>query len=345
MGQMREANLWKIGTPCTSCPSGYTRCNNGLCSATTSTVTQAPTQCLGDTSSKPTNGNIGNCGYNTAIGSYCTQACNSGYTLTSGSLSRQCQSGGVWASTTAVCSAIYTNPPATQAPSTGSYCTSGPQQTQDTEIGAVSLNGDGNSIRDNSGCPGNVGPLDLTYLSTTLSRGSQYTLTLDRTTCGDYFVALIGAWIDWDQDKTWESSELLFPFSDKIGTVSFTFTVPTSARLGSTRMRLQAQEIGSTSTTSINPCAMFNWGDTKDYSIYVTAGAAALNAADRVAVPADHICIPDGTAPVNGGQGSCSGVMLLGQTCTQTCDNGLLAGSLDRECTLDGYTNSTAVCV
>jgi len=111
MGQMRESNIWKIGTPCSACPSGYTRCNAGLCSATTSSVTSAPvtsapTSCPADTSSKPSNGNIGSCGSNSAVGSYCTQTCNTGYTLTQGSLSRQCKTGGVWASTTAVCSPV-----------------------------------------------------------------------------------------------------------------------------------------------------------------------------------------------------------------------------------------------
>jgi hypothetical protein len=276
-------------------------------------------------------------------------ACNSGYSLSSGSLTRTCGSSGSWSSASAVCSATSTPtyPPATQAASSGSYCTSGPLQTDDTEFGAVTLYGNGDSIRDNNGCPGTVGPTDLTRLSTTLSQGGSYTLTLDRTTCGEYFLAIIGAWIDWNQNKVFDSSELLFPYSQQIGSLSFTFSVPYNARLGQTRMRLQVQEIGSAATTTINPCAMFNWGDTKDYSIYVTSATAAISADDRVAVAADHICIPDETAPRNGGQGTCSGVMLLGQSCTQTCNDGynLRDGtSLDRVCTLSGYANSTAIC-
>jgi len=221
------------------------------------------------------------------------------------------------------------------------------QKTEDTEFGPVTLVGDGNSIRDNNGCPANVGPLDLTYLSTTLSKGVSYTLTLDRNTCGEYFVAIIGAWIDWNQNKVWDASELIFPFSQQIGTVSYTFTVPNTARLGQTRMRLQVQEIGSTDTTTINPCAMFNWGDTKDYSIYVTAGTAALNSDDRIAVPMDRLCLPDESAPINGGQGTCSGVSRLGENCTQTCNYPFeprAGSSLDRECTESGYTVSTAIC-
>jgi len=272
-------------------------------------------------------------------------ACNSGYTLSSGSLTRTCGSSGTFSSASAVCTGSSSNP-TTSAPS-GSYCTSGPLNVEDTEIGAVTLIGNSNRISDANGCPGQVGPLDLTYLSTTLTTGRSYTLTFDRTTCGEWFLALAGAWIDWNQNKVWETSELLFPFSSQIGTNSFSFTVPSNAKAGTTRMRLQVQEIGSQSTTAINPCASFGWGDTKDYSIVVTGAYAALEASDRIAVAADNICLPDGIAPVHGGFGTCGQPSLSGTFCTQTCDDGfqLRAGtSLDRECTPNGYANSTAIC-
>jgi hypothetical protein len=425
MGQMRESNIWKIGTPCSSCPSGYTRCNAGLCSATTSstkivsvaptTTTTTPTPirtCAADTVNKPTNGNIGTCGYNTNVGYSCTQVCNTGYTLTSGSLSRQCQSTGVWSSTTAVCSpvtcagdtstkptngnagtcgtsktygqtcsmacnsgyaltsgslsrtcgssgtfssasALCTAPfsaptsSPTDAPSTGTYCNSGPLETDDTEFGAVTLVGNSDRITDNNGCPGQVGPLDLTALSATVTQGTRYTLTLERTSCGEFYVAIIGAWIDWNQNRLWETSELLFPFSQQIGTMSFSFTVPSNARIGRTRMRLQVQEIGSVSTSTIDPCAMFQWGDTKDYSIDVAGATAALEGSVVGMITAEGICYPDGIEPVNGGLGSCAGISRIGLPCTQTCNNGFTlrdGTSLQRNCTESGYAISTAIC-
>jgi hypothetical protein len=211
----------------------------------------------------------------------------------------------------------------------------------------VTLIGNGDRISDSTGCPGSVGPTDLTYLSTTLMQGRSYTLTFDRTTCGEWYLAIAGAWIDWNQNKEWETSEQLFPFSQQIGTNTFSFTVPSYAKVGTTRMRLQAQEIGSASTTTIDPCSSFGWGDTKDYSIVVIGAYAALEASDRIAVAADNICLPDGVAPLNGGLGTCSEPSIAGTTCTQTCDNGfrLRAGtSLDRACTSNGYANSTAIC-
>jgi hypothetical protein len=279
----------------------------------------------------------------------------------------------------------------------------------DTEFGDVRLNGVGNAIVDSNGCPGSVGPTDLTSLSASLAQGQSYTLTVVRTTCAEYYLAIIGAWIDWNQNKVWEDSERLFPFSQQIGTISFSFNVPTTAILGSTRMRLQVQEISSSNITTIDPCAAFQWGDTKDYTIVVisasntiqcpgdptikpvngvagtclntmnygqvcqqrcntgyslTSGAlesmcgsngkynpstavCSATAAATAQIAATNVCLPDSIVPANGGPGLCAEISLLGSTCTQTCNPGftLRAGtSLTRECTLSGYSPSTAIC-
>jgi hypothetical protein len=44
--------------------------------------------------------------------------------------------------------------------------------------------------------------------------------------------------------------------------------------------------------------------------------------------------------------GTCGQKTALGATCAQTCNPGftLTSGSLERECTTNGYTASTAVC-
>jgi len=129
--------------------------------------------------------------------------------------------------------------------------------------------------------------------------------------------------------------------------MSFAFTVPSNAPNGRTRMRVQVQEIGSTSTTTINPCAMFEWGDTKDFTIVVSAGTAAFEAHEAIAAAAENVCLPDGIEPINGGLGTCAEASLVGTICIQTCNPGfrLQPGTLlERECTSLGYQNSTAVC-
>jgi hypothetical protein len=175
--------------------------------------------------------------------------------------------------------------------------------------------------------------LDLTNLQATLEVGQTYTISFDRTTCGDYYLALNGAWVDWDQDLVWEDSEKLFAFSQRYGTNSYTFTVPATATLGATRMRLQAQE---TAATTIDPCAMFEWGDTKDYTIVVVPGAS------RITCPGNP-----NIKPANGNAGTCLSTKNFGQTCTQKCNTGyeLTAGSLDSICGANGeYSLSNAVC-
>jgi hypothetical protein len=478
-GSMREANLWKIGTPCSSCPSGYTTCNRGLCSAgngTTATTpapttTPAPASCAGDSTTKPTNGNAGTCssgkasgqtcamacntGYTLTTGSLtrtctnghwssgsgvvcsavtcaasstkptngnagtcttaktygqtcnmacnsgyvltsgslvrtcgstgawsavsgvvcsattpaptttdapyvsclgdpntkpingnagsctatklpgqtCTMACSSGYTLASGSLTRTCGSNGQWSSGTGVTCQATTPAPTTPATTANDYCPSGPTSNLDTEFNWVQLIGYASEIYDANGCPGSTGVSDMTTMRATLAQTQTYALNFDRGTCRYIYQALAGAWIDWNQNGAWEDSEQLFSFSSNYGENSFSFTVPSDAKLGTTRMRVQVQE---TSSTSIDPCTMFAWGDTKDYTINVIASTPQVTCGGNPNI-----------RPVNGGYGSCLSTKSYGQTCTQTCNPGyqLTAGSLESKCGANGaYSASTAVC-
>jgi len=200
----------------------------------------------------------------------------------------------------------------------------------------VQLVGNGNAISDSNGCPGDIGPTILTNLRATLSVGREYRLTVVRTTCGAYYSAIIGAWIDWDRNGIWETSELLFPFSKDIGTLTFNFTVPSNARMGSTRMRLQVQEISTASTTSIDPCAMFKWGDTKDYTIIVTPEQTQIQCKGDPSIK-----------PINGVADDCLNTKNYGEVCVQRCNTGytLSSGSLVSTCDANGrYSPSNAIC-
>jgi hypothetical protein len=161
-------------------------------------------------------------------------------------------------------------------------------------------------------------------------RGETYTLNFLRSTCGDYYTALAGAWVDWDQDKTWESTELLFTFTQTYGQNAKTFTVPTTALIGRTKMRLQVQE---TDALTINPCANFQWGDTKDYWVNVIGAKT---------------CAGNPTIkPINGNAGTCLSTANYGSICTQRCNMGyqLVAGTLESECGPTGtWSASNAIC-
>jgi len=137
----------------------------------------------------------------------------------------------------------------------------------------VHLQGDGaTSITDTSDCPKTIGAKDLTALSADLSPGKTYTLNLQITSCGWglFFPSLLGAWIDYNHNGVFEDFENLFFVSiTNVSNITKSFEVPLNVTFfGSTRFRLQLQE---TSNITINPCAMFAYGATKDFTVVLKA--------------------------------------------------------------------------
>lgn len=155
------------------------------------------------------------------------------------------------------------------------YCQSGPTTSVDGNLGKVVLNGDSKGINDPLDCPGYAGVKDQTTLSADLHPGGAYTLQYNVTTCGNPFPTVSGAWIDYNQNGTFDSDEILFPFNRSTPTawVSNSFTVPSSAKAGTTRMRVQVQE--TSSTGPLDPCYRFAYGGTKDFTIVIGSGSGA----------------------------------------------------------------------
>jgi len=154
----------------------------------------------------------------------------------------------------------------------GQYCVSGPTTVVDGNLGKVLLEGNGGAIDDSTDCQGKTtGPKDLTSLNVNLSPGSTYTLNYNVTTCGNVFPTVSGAWIDYDQNGTFDKTESLFTFvrTSTGGYQSRTFTVSatTPVKDGRTRMRVQVQE--TSSQNDLDPCARFAYGGTKDYSVTI----------------------------------------------------------------------------
>jgi hypothetical protein len=160
-----------------------------------------------------------------------------------------------------------------------SYCTSGPTTTVDSNLGAVTLQGDSSSISDDTNCPGFIGPKDLTALKADLSPGGSYKLTYTVTTCGNSFPTLAGAWIDYNQNFAFDTNELLgATFSTSKNAVEQQFVVPAAGAdlvFGLTRLRVQVQE---TQATSLTPCASFPYGATKDFSIEIKSPGSGSGA-------------------------------------------------------------------
>eukprot|EP00457_Paulinella_chromatophora_P010330 gb/GEZN01010429.1/.p1 GENE.gb/GEZN01010429.1/~~gb/GEZN01010429.1/.p1 ORF type:complete len:266 (+),score=30.79 gb/GEZN01010429.1/:35-832(+) len=152
------------------------------------------------------------------------------------------------------------------------YCSSGvgPTNVNDGNMGPVRLEGNSKTIDDNYNCPGLTNVQDKTSQVADLSQGHSYTVKWTTTSCSTLNDPIASAaWIDYNQDGTFSTEERLNP-TNVVGyqTHEVTFTVPSTATLGVTRMRVQAQETTATDVP-LNPCFGFRWGGTKDFGIEI----------------------------------------------------------------------------
>jgi len=156
----------------------------------------------------------------------------------------------------------YPPPP----PPTDNLCVSGPLTIEDANLGSVTLIGWSKNIRETTDCPGKTGPQNYLTLVADVYQGESYTLNFNVTSCGDNFVTLAAAWIDYDQDRVLTSADLLANYTRQKGIVSINFIVPVTQWTGDTIMRVQVQE---TESTKMDPCAAFSYGSTKDFTVQV----------------------------------------------------------------------------
>jgi surface protein len=118
---------------------------------------------------------------------------------------------------------------------------------------------------------GTAGVQDFTSTdSADISVGAQYSVAVTMGTCGGTYAGAIAAWIDFNGDGDFDDAgELIGSYSGSPTTTqSWTFNVPLTATLGTTRMRVMQQEGASSAT--IAPCNTYNWGAVEDYKIKLT---------------------------------------------------------------------------
>ncbi|HEY5406027.1 MAG TPA: fibronectin type III domain-containing protein [Ginsengibacter sp.] len=128
------------------------------------------------------------------------------------------------------------------------------------------------SISNTSGNNGGYG--DYTALSTNLTAGSTYTITMTPGFASTKYAESWTVYIDYNQDGTLNGTgeTVLKVKSTKTGTASGSFKVPTTAKNGATRLRIQ-MNYGSYST---NPCATLTYGEVEDYTVNISGGASPL---------------------------------------------------------------------
>lgn len=129
------------------------------------------------------------------------------------------------------------------------------------------------SIDNTTGDDGGLEYVDHTALSTDLTADMEYTLTVYN--CPSWSEAT-EAWIDYDQDGTFEEDESVgCSVISGGGSYDFVFTVPGSALDGTTRMRVMCEYAGP---CSLDPCSIsYPWGQTEDYSVVISGGGGPIS--------------------------------------------------------------------
>lgn len=151
---------------------------------------------------------------------------------------------------------------------TVTYCSSSGNSVYYEWIDLVQLNTISNVTTASSGYS------DFTSLSTSLGLGTSYTIYFSAGFRSSSYTEYWSIWIDFDQDGTFETSErVVNGYSSSSSTLGATFTVPSTATLGSTRMRV-TMKYNSAPTA----CETFSYGEVEDYTVVITGNSTPRGA-------------------------------------------------------------------
>lgn len=122
---------------------------------------------------------------------------------------------------------------------------------------------------------------DFTSMSVTLVKGQSYVLTIQPETVGGtpgqtYPDDEIASYIDFNDDGDFSdaSEQVGYYLVGSAGSSAFTFTVPTTATVGTTRMRVRISYFPEDG--SISPCGTTIWGETEDYTVNIANVGAGI---------------------------------------------------------------------
>jgi len=167
--------------------------------------------------------------------------------------------------------------------SCGTYSTNFASNAADTEISSVTVGSMTNNLNTCTVAASGPGSIAGRYSNFTTSvtgpsqiQGSTVSYNVIQNSCSGFnYDNVIQIYVDWDQNGTFDLSEMVAQsnagFNQAPG-FSGTFTVPLSALLGTTRMRIVCAE---TTLTGLNyaQSALFTWGETEDYCFTVLGAA------------------------------------------------------------------------
>ncbi|NML66291.1 T9SS type A sorting domain-containing protein [Hymenobacter sp. RP-2-7] len=162
----------------------------------------------------------------------------------------------------------------TPPPTTTAYCTSKGGSQAYEYIDYVKLG----SLARTSGADG--GYYDGTASSTSVAAGSSQTISFSAGFKSTAYTEYWKIYIDYNQDGDFgDAGETVVSGSSKsTGTLTSTFTVPASAKTGKTRLRVVMSDASTTTS-----CGSYSYGETEDYSLSITGGAAVAAASQGIA--------------------------------------------------------------
>ncbi|WP_172280355.1 reprolysin-like metallopeptidase [Chryseobacterium sp. LAM-KRS1] len=164
-----------------------------------------------------------------------------------------------------------------QGSGTTTYCSASASNTADERIGNVKFG----TINNTS--TGTVGYEDFTALSTNVTRGTAYTISITPVWASTVYNEAYAVYIDYNKDGDFtDSGELVWSKAGSTTTpVTGSITIPTSATSGSTRMRVMMKY----SSVPSSPCGSYTYGQVEDYTVNIgsTAKSNVLNTNEQVA--------------------------------------------------------------
>ena len=192
----------------------------------------------------------------------------------------------------------------TTPPPTTAYCASKGTSQAYEYISLVQLG----NINRTSGADG--GYYNGTATSTSVAAGSSQTISYQTGFVSSAYAEYFRIYADWNQNGTFDAGETLVSSTNTaaVTTVrSATFTVPATAKSGSTRLRVVMSD--NSATTG---CGSYSYGETEDYTINVTggtiralSGSSVAGAGSTLSVypnPASdrlHLVLPGNAEPVS----------------------------------------------
>ena len=189
------------------------------------------------------------------------------------------------------------------------YCDSASTNVNDEYISRVQLN----TIDNSSGAQYYS---DFTGVSTTLTKDTQYTITVTPTWTGTVYNEAYSVWIDYNRDGDFnDAGEQVWTQGNTQATsVSGSFTIPTSAVENSTRMRVSMKYNGIPTA-----CETFTYGEVEDYSVIIegstpdtTAPIITLNGSSPVDLTIGDTYTELGATAIDDVDGNISGNIVIG---------------------------------